>query len=180
MMFIGMTQGYVIQGIDLEVEYWAGFGPNECVVAVDWNNTNGPYHSAFHIFGFRWDQTQVSVKDALIAIDQTGDLDIEYGFGGGYISHMFYDQSLVDGDNHTTVGYKGWWWAGQTEDGGLTWQSNSGGVDAEYVWDGGIEVFNINGTNWGSDSMTIPEPTTFGLLAAGFLMRVRHKRISNL
>lgn len=175
-VFAGLTQAYLIQGLDLDIEYWVGDGDNECVVAVDWNNTNGPYNTPFHLFGFRWDGSQVTVKEALTAIDEAGPLDIVYGYGGGYISHMLYDQTLVDGDDHTTINYAGWWWTGQTQDGGLTWQPNNGGVDTEYIWDGGIEAFNINGTNWGPDSMSIPEPATLLIFCMGLFYVDRKKR----
>ena len=54
MVSAGWAHAYLIQGLDLDIEYWTGDGNAECVVAVDWNNTNGPYQTPFHLFGFRW------------------------------------------------------------------------------------------------------------------------------
>lgn len=176
MLSAAFAQAYLIQGVDLEVEYWAGSGENETLIAVDWNQTNGPYNSPFHIFGYRWqDGTQPTVKDALQAVDLAGDLLVTYGYGGGYINHMLYDRTADDGDDHTTLDFGGWWWSGQTDDGGLTWQDNAAGIDTKYVRNGGIEAFNINGTNWGSASMTIPEPATVMLLAVGMCLLKQRK-----
>jgi hypothetical protein len=171
---VSVSQAYLIQEKNLNIEYWAGTGANECVVAIDWNATNGPYASAFHIFGYRWDGDK-TVADVLAAIDAAGAVDIVYGYGGGFISHIYFDQTLVDGDNHTSANYAGWWWLGDTQDGGQTWDVNNGGTADEYLWNGGIEGINIDGRNWSSDNMTIPEPATFILLAFGVGMFTRKK-----
>lgn len=171
---VSVSQAYLIQGVDMDVEYWAGTGANECVVAIDWNSTNGPYVSEFHIFGYRWDGDE-TVAEALAAIDAAGAVDITYGYGGGFINHIYFDQTLVDGDNHTSANYSGWWWLGETQDGGKTWIDNMDSFTEEYLWNGGIEGINIDGYNWGSTSMTIPEPATLILLAFGAGMFTRKK-----
>jgi hypothetical protein len=164
----------MIQGINMEVDYWAGTGKNECVVGIDWNSTNGPYASEFHIFGYRWDGEK-TVADALADIAMAGDLDITFGYGGGFINDIVYNQTLLDGDNHTSAGYTGWWWCGQTQDGGKTWMDNMGSITQEYLSHGGIQGVNIDRENWGSATMTIPEPTSLILLAFGAGLLTRRK-----
>ena len=177
MLCVPTTQAYLIQGLQLNIEYWAGSGVNECVIAIDWNNTNGPYNTEFHIFGYRWDALQTTVKDALIAFQNAGSLAITYAYGGGFIGNISYDQTGIDGDYHTAgQTYFGWWWGGETSDGGLTWQDNSGGVDEKSLRHGGIEGFNIDGFNWGSQTMTIPEPATIVLLGMGVAAMARSRR----
>jgi hypothetical protein len=171
---VSVAQAYVIQGINMEVDYWAGTGVNECVVAIDWNATNGPYDSPFHIFGYRWDGDK-TVADALVAIDAAGAVDIAYLYDNSFVNYITYDQTAADGDEHTNAGFAGWWWLGQTRDGGLTWEDNWESITNEYLWNGGIEGLNINGENWGSVSMTIPEPTTLLLLAFGAGLLARKK-----
>ncbi len=173
---VSVTQAYVIQGVDMKIEYWTGTGAKECAVAIDWNSTNGPYASQFHIFGYRWDGSK-TVAEALSAIDAAGLLNVVTSpdYGPGFIDYILYNQTLVDGDNHTNMGYAGWWWCGQTQNGGKTWDGNTGGITQEYLWNGGIEAINIDGTNWGSQNMTIPEPATLILLAFGVGLLTRKK-----
>jgi hypothetical protein len=172
---------YLIQGLDLNIDYWAGAGAYESVIVIDWNNTNGPYQSEFHCFGFRWDDPQITVKDALTALEAAGPLAISFAYGGGFIGDIVYDQSAVDGDYHTGGDdYFGWWWAGHTDDGGQTWLANSTGVDGKRLQNGRIEGLNLDGTNWTSESLTIPEPGTLLLLLSGaaLLGRSRQSRMT--
>ena len=172
---------YLIQGLDLNIDYWAGAGAYESVIVIDWNNTNGPYQSEFHCFGFRWDDPQITVKDALTALEAAGPLAISFAYGGGVICDIVYDQSAVDGDYHTAGDdYFGWWWAGHTDDGGQTWLANSTGVDGKRLQNGRIEGLNLDGTNWTSESLTIPEPGTLLLLLSGaaLLGRSRQSRMT--
>jgi hypothetical protein len=173
-MVSAVSQAYRLQGVDMNIEYWAGTGGNECVVAIDWNSTNGPYDSPFHLFGYRWNGDK-TVFDALADIDAAGAIAVTLGYGGGFVNDIVYNQTLVDGDNHTNLNYTGWWWCGQTQDGGQTWVDNMDSLTNEYLWNGGIEGINIDGTNWGSTNMTIPEPATSILLAFGAGMLARKK-----
>ncbi len=161
-------QAYLIGGLNLNVDYWAGAGSSECVVAIDWNATNGPYSTAFHVFGYRWEGDK-TLADALAAIDAAGAIDIVYGYGGQFINHIYYNQTLQDGDNHTSVAFTGWWWLGETQNGGQTWIDNAGAITTEHLWNGGIEGVNIDGYNWGSENMTIPEPASMAVFAIGLL-----------
>lgn len=158
---------------EVVVDYWAGSGSNETIVVIDWNGTNGPYATEAHAWGYRWDGTAY-VSDALAAIDTSGTLDIT---GGAFISDAYYDQTIVDGDNHTSSGYTGWWWLGDTADGGLTWNGNLGGVDTEVLWNGGIEGLNMDSGAWTSDTLSIPvpEPMTIALLGLGGLLLRRRR-----
>lgn len=174
-MLMSTSQAYLIQGVDLNVDYWAGSGSNECVIAIDWNGTTGPYVSEYHLFGYRWDGAK-TVADALTAIDtDLAEFQLTTAYGGGFVDDIVYDQSAVDGDLHTAGDYTGWWWAGETQDGGLNWIGNGVGINEEYLWDGGIEGLNIDGANWGSAMMTIPEPATMILLAAGATLLRKRK-----
>ena len=185
-MWIGLLVGlccsaparaYLIQGVELTIDYWAGSGANESVIVIDWNQTNGPYKTEFHCFGFRWDAPQTTVKDALTALEATGPLSVIYAYGGGFIGDMIYDQTSVDGDYHTAgTDFFGWWWTGHTDDGGLTWTGNSDGVDKKQLRHGRIEGFNLDGANWTSDSLTIPEPTSMVLLASGAVVFSRSRK----
>lgn len=175
LMTVSCCHAYLIQGVDLTIDQWVGTGSSECVVAIDWNGTAGPYETEFHLFGYRWDGDK-TVADALVEIDAAVTaLQITTAYGGAFLDDIIYAQTAVDGDYHTAGDYKGWWWLGETQDGGQTWTGNAGGFDAEYLWDGGIEGLNVDGGNWGSANMTIPEPATMALLAAGLLMARKRK-----
>lgn len=165
----GSAQAYLIQGLELDIEYWAGSGENACVIAIDWNNTNGPYNSEFHLFGYNWQGTAATLAEALSAIDADGVLDIAYNYDWGFIETINYDQTLIDGDVHTNEGYGGWWWIGSTIDAGQTWIAGNG-IENDILWDGGIFGLNVDEGVWTSSSMTIPEPVTITLLAAGLLL----------
>ena len=170
LVMVSFSHAYLIQNVDLDVDQWVGTGNSECVIAIDWNTTAGLYDTQFHIFGYRWDGTK-TVADALTDINTAlGTFQITTAYGGGFVDNIIYDQSAVDGDYHTAGTYTGWWWAGETQDGGLSWIGNNGGIDVEDLWDGGIEGINVDNDNWGSANMTIPEPTTMILVTAGFLM----------
>lgn len=177
---VSLASAYTTQGVDVIIDYWAGNGGNECIIVIDWNATNGPYATESHAWGFRWDDTAY-LSDALAAIDAAGDLDIVTGYGGGYVSHAYYDQTAEDGDNHSSVDYGGWWWLGDTNDGGLTWIGNTGSITSELLWNGGIEGLNLDFDNWTSSSLTIPqvpEPMTavfmvLGSIVLSFKQRLR-------
>ena len=166
---------YLIQGVDLTIDEWVGTGSKECVVAIDWNGTSGPYATEYHLFGYRWDGDK-TVADGLADLDAAlSSLTITYNYDWGFVEDITYDQTAIDGDSHTAGIYHGWWWLGDTQDGGKTWVGNGAGIDAEYLFDGGIEGLNVDGGNWGNANMTIPEPATMILLAAGVLMARKRK-----
>lgn len=175
MVMISFSHGYLIQNVDLDVDQWVGTGSSECIIAIDWNSTTGPYDTEFHLFGYRWDGAK-TVAGALADIDTAFDeFQVTTAYGGGFIDNIIYDQSAVDGDTHTAGTYAGWWWAGETQNGGQSWIGNGDGITAEYLWDGGIEGINVDGSNWGSTNMTIPEPATMILILTGLLTARRRK-----
>ena len=173
------SHGYTMQGLDIIVDYWAGSGSNETIVVIDWNLINGPYMTESHAWGFRWEGTAY-VSDALSAIDAAGALDITTQYDGGFLGDAYYNNLLIDSDNHTSEGYTGWWWAGDTIDGGGSWNANAGSITEEILSSGKIEGFNLvtNYDEWlvGSSTLTIPvpEPCTIAILAlGGLLLRIR-------
>jgi hypothetical protein len=180
-----LAKGYTMQGRNITVDYWAGSGSNEAIVVIDWNGINGPYASESHAWGFKWEGTAY-VSDALAAIDTAGALDITTLYGGGFVGDAYYNNPLLDGDNHTSAGFSGWWWAGDTINGGASWGPNAEGINATTLTNGRIEGFNLvtNYDEWlvGDATLTIPvpEPCTIAILAiGGLLLRKRKQRNGN-
>jgi hypothetical protein len=171
------AKGYTMQGLDITVDYWAGAGSNETIVVIDWNQTNGPYQTSSHAWGFRWDGTAY-LSDALAAIDAAGALNITTLYGGNFVGDAFYYNPSIDSDNHTSAGYSGWWWVGDTINGGATWDATSAGLTSEIITSGEIEGLNLDNDNWTSATLTIPtpEPCTLTILAIGGLLVGKRKK----
>jgi hypothetical protein len=171
---------YNHNGYLVDVDYWAGSGSNETIVVIDWNKINDPYTTESHAWGYRWDGTAY-VSDALAAIDAAGALDITTSYGGAFPSDAFYNDPSIDSDNHTSAGWSGWWWLGDTLNGGATWTPNDVGITSEILGNGKIEGLNLvqNYDEWlvGSSTLTIPtpEPCTIMLLGLGRLFLRRRK-----
>jgi len=162
---------YNLDGQWVEVDYWAGAGPNETIVVIDWNNTNGPYTTESHAWGYRWSGIKY-LSDAVTDICAAGALNVTTTSGGAFLADAFYYDPLLDADNHTSAGYTGWWWAGETTDGGASWTANPGGITTEILGHGKIEGLNMDAGNWTSDTLTVPVPepgSLFLLLAGGVL-----------
>lgn len=167
---------YDFNGTLIEIDGWFGTGANESVVVIDWNDTNGPYVTESHAWGYRWDGS-ATVKDALLAIEAGGSLSLEFAFGGGFLNHAWYDDGI---DTHTTDGYAGWVWSGSTADGGETLVLNGGGLDVEPLQHHVIEAINWNPGLWTGDNFTIPVPEPAAglilMLAATVVLCVRRQR----
>jgi len=172
---------YNYNGDWVDVDYWAGSGSNETIVVIDWNLTNGTYTTESHAWGFRWEGTAY-VSDALAAIDAAGALDVTTSYAGQFVNDVFYHDLLIDGDNHTSIGYSGWWWAGDTIDGGITWTGNEGGMTLEILAPGRIEGLNLDKDNWTSATLTIPvpEPCALTILALGGLLITKFRNPQNV
>ncbi len=165
---------YNFAGSCIEIDYWAGAGSNETVIVIDWNQTNGPYITESHAWGYRWSGTEY-LSDALTAIDAAGPLDIVTGYGGAFLNDAYYYDPLIDTDDHTSENYTGWWACGESTDGGKTWSLNGGGLTGEVLHDESIEGMNMDFTNWTLDTITVPvpEPLTICLFAFGGLIMIR-------
>jgi hypothetical protein len=170
-----VVKGYTMQGLDIVVDYWAGSGSNETIVVIDWNKINGPYQTESHAWGFRWEGTAY-VSDALLAIDTAGALNITTLYDGGFVGDANYYDPLIDADNHTSTGFTGWWWAGETINGGTSWTANTDSITAEILSNGKIEGFNLvkDYDEWlvGDTTLTIPvpEPCAITILGLGGLL----------
>lgn len=171
---------YNLAGTWVEVDYWASDGsPSpefETVVVIDWNNTNGPYLTEAHAWGYRWSGNEM-VLDALQAIDAAGPLDLEFGYGGAFLMHATYNNPLIDTDQHRTTGWGGWCYLAGSADGGQTWQPNGGGVDTEPLGHGQFEGINFNPGAWTFSNFDIPapEPASLVLLFAGGFLGLRRR-----
>jgi hypothetical protein len=174
------ARGYTMQGLDITVDYWAGAGSNETIVVIDWNHTNSPYATESHAWGFRWDG-DAYVSDALAAIDSAGALDIATLYGGAFVGDASYNDLAIDTDFHTSAGFTGWWWAGDTTDGGLSWNGNDAGINTEFLRNGKIEGLNLDNDNWTSSTLTIPtpEPCTVAFLTLGGLLLAGKRKRKN-
>jgi len=166
---------YLLEGHWVEVDYWAGAGASETVLVIDWNQTNGPYVSEAHAWGYRWDG-DATLADALAAVAAAGPLEVVTGYGGGFLLDAFYADA--DGDQHTSDGFSGWWWIGESADGGATWTANAAGIDQKTLAPGRLEGFNMDSGAWTSATLTVPvpEPATCALVAAALVgLFVRRK-----
>jgi hypothetical protein len=168
---------YNLNGTWVEVDYWAGSGSKETILVIDWNQTNGPYTTESHAWGYRWEGTRY-LSDAIADVCAAGALDVTTSSGGAFVDDAFYYDPAIDDDHHTSAGYSGWWWAGDTVDGGLTWNGNAGGINTEVLADGTIEGLNMDGENWTSETLTIPvpEPGALALLLLGAAAAPRRRR----
>ena len=145
MIVLGVSaaaRGYTMQGLDITVDYWAGAGSNETIVVIDWNRTNGPYATESHAWGFRWEGSAY-VSDALAAIDSAV-LWISQHYTAGRLSATHF---ITIHRSITTIiqaRLYGWWWAGDTIDGGLIWNGNDAGINTEFLSNGRIEGLNLD------------------------------------
>jgi hypothetical protein len=162
-------------GTWVEVDYWAGTGSNETIVVIDWNQTNGPYTTESHAWGYRWSGTKY-LSDAITGICDAGALIVTTSYGGAFPNDAFYNDPSVDSDNHTSAGWSGWWWLGDTVN-GASWTPNAGGITSEVLVNGNIEGMNIDSGAWTSDTLSIPvpEPMTIALLGLGGLLLRRRR-----
>ncbi len=161
------ANAYMFDGIDVDIEYWAGSGVNEAICVVDFGTSQ-------YAFGYNFDGTSTGF-DMIQTIADEGALDIvtnDFGFG------LFVDGIMYDGNSE--IGYGGGenWWHYWTSEDGSTWISSAvGAADrtlADGQWDG-----------WGygfvdaPDVSTVPEPGTLAALGmgvtglAGFVIRKR-------
>jgi hypothetical protein len=160
-----------LNGYWVDVDYWAGSGSNETIVVIDWNQTNGPYTTESHAWGYRWSGTKY-LSDAITDICAAGALLVTTSYGGAFVDDAFYNKPSIDSDNHTSADWSGWWWLGDTTNGGATWTINAGDIISEALVNGNIEGMNIDSGAWTSDTLSIPipEPMMLALLGLGGLL----------
>jgi hypothetical protein len=177
----------------MDIEYWAGSGPDASVLVVDFRQTAD---DAF-AFGFQWDAAVITptAKDMLDAIDAAGALDADmtdwgFGFsvdrlryddGGGVMQTGDYPAYFIDGD------------AGDPPLEGLDWTLPVIGIsDRELIdrsFDGFVHaVFPDDYEGWDyvgpaprvplvdTQPDLIPEPTSLVLLVLGALPLLRRRR----
>ncbi len=156
------------QGVDLDIEYWAGSGANEAVMIVDFLATGGD----FYAFGYRWDGDATGY-DMIQSIATAGALDytdVDFGFGV-YIDNIFYHHEAGDPDF--------WWayWVGSAEEGSVEWFSPPVGMADRPLSHGAFDGW-YNGFD--GTQPRVPEPASAMLLAVGigFLNRRRRKHAS--
>lgn len=170
----------------LEVDAWAGSGPNESILVVDWNvyGPNAPYQNPSHAFGFRWDGVAYE-SDMLNALHDAGVFTVTSGFGGAFLYDIVYNSGVETLSHADELGswnlasadspYALW---GTWGDGnGLgDWHPNLAGYNEELLQSGYLA--GINAIAWFSGdpnayyldvpfANAVPEPTTLTLLGLG-------------
>jgi hypothetical protein len=154
----GAVQAAMWNGVDLDIEFWTGSGPNESVLVVDYNDA-GSNHAAYtresFAFGYRWDGAATQ-QAMLAAVDAASpNLTVETGFGGGFVTDIIYtDPDTLVTYNHddetgswslaSTANLSAYWGDYQ---GTLSWpiyansewDFNQLGTDTEALGDGQVE-----------------------------------------
>lgn len=182
--FTGLAQAapYDFNGAWVEVDYWTGTGSNEALIVIDWNNTNGPYVTETHAWGYKWDGT-TTIGNALSALDAAGALTVTTGYGGAFLNDAYYDEVVqgIGTDNHSSAGYTGWWAIAECFD-GINWLSNMG--IGGNLTDGKYFGHNMDSGAWTTATLDtpftapVPIPGAVWLLGSGLLalLGVRRKR----
>jgi hypothetical protein len=136
-----------------------GSGTNTATVYVGFKD------GAMYEFDVSFDAPAGETFTGLDLIDLVGDetpLSIAYGYGGGYVDGMSYE-------DHGNSGYGGgddWWHYWVAEEGDTGWTAPGYGAGDRVVSDG-----SMDGWIYGSAHTppAIPEPATMALLAVGGL-----------
>ena len=146
----------MIGGTEFNIEYWAGSGPKQAVLVIDFGATGGECYS----FGYRWDGDAKGF-DMIEAIAEAGDLGYAAttfpGFGT-YIDNFSY---------RSEAGNVDYWWQyfiGTPSAGSVAWTSASEGMSTRALADGSIDGW-YNSFDPGV-TPRVPEPASALLLAA--------------
>lgn len=161
------ANAYMFDGINVDIEYWAGSGANEAICVVDFGANQ-------YAFGYNFDGTSTGF-DMIQTIADEGALDIvtnDFGFG------VYVDGIAYDGNSETGYGGSENWWHYWTSEDGSTWTSPAVGASDRTLSDGQWDGWGY-GFAGSPDVPTVPEPGTLATLAmgitglAGFVIRKR-------
>jgi len=183
-------------GIEVDIEYWTGFGANEALLVVDWNE--GGNEAVGYAFGFRWDDGATG-RDMLNAVNSTSrfyevvDDGLLAGSGNTIVYGMGYDVDNDGGSFMPTAsgvetGYatdvddlynEGWmiagfWGYNQSTD-GVVWGYAGFGITDRVLADGDWDGFSYGAASagWSGGDPTapiVPEPISLALLGLGGLL----------
>ena len=121
----------LFQGVDLDIEYWAGQGSNEAIMIVDFLATGGESYC----FGYRWDGDATGY-DMVQDIAAAGALYYEatdWGSMGVFIDNFSYDSDIGNPNNYWA------YWVGTAADGDVDWLSPSVGMTSRPLSDGSFD-----------------------------------------
>lgn len=150
-------------GTSVEVEYWAGTGPNMGMLVVDFN----PGRS--YAFGYRWEQAATGF-DMLGAIADAGGLDFTFTDWGGALG-IGINTLQYGAEAMGTVGYPAdyvYYYVGRD---GLAWSESGAGPSHTTLANGDWNGWSQQTVGWPgpySPPLTpVPEPSALALFALG-------------
>lgn len=162
----------------VDLEYWAGEGPNEAIVVVDFNEGADD----FYAFGYRW-LGAATGEDALSAIADAGALDIETEEippWGTFLNRILY-AGHETGD--WPDGYLGYWIDDVDE--GLSFAESMDGMGDRHLIGGSWDAWRWTTEPYGDvvpppriPEWPIPEPVSAALMVFGlFGLAARRRRV---
>lgn len=164
---------FMFEGSEVLLESWAGSETAEysAALVVDFWPGNGQSDS--FAFGFRFDDTGLTVKDMLDDF-HSADNGLTFAIVGGLLNDVWYEKDEVT--YHAMYDWPNSWWSQWVSIDGTSWGWGNG-LEDTFVTNGSIHGWLAKpGDNWVSEPVVpVPEPTTIGLLGLGVLM-LRNRR----